>query len=107
MLPIQKKIPLWITLPCLPVGYWSSEALSKVTSDTGKPLSLTVSLLQWHEFHTLENRKPKQPRYNWKTKGVAKQDEPTTSTLVVDRRKIDEPANITISAQFSLLKFYK
>uniref|UniRef100_A0A0V0GPR0 Putative ovule protein n=1 Tax=Solanum chacoense TaxID=4108 RepID=A0A0V0GPR0_SOLCH len=37
MLPVQKKIPLWIMLPCLPVGYWSSEALSKVASDTGKP----------------------------------------------------------------------
>ncbi|KAK6782277.1 hypothetical protein RDI58_020073 [Solanum bulbocastanum] len=47
------------------------------------------------------NIKPKQPRYNWKTKGIAKKDGPTTSTLIVDRRKIDEPANVTISAHVS------
>ncbi|KAK4708762.1 hypothetical protein R3W88_029687 [Solanum pinnatisectum] len=32
------RIPLWVTLPGLPVGYWSKNALSKVTSMIGKPL---------------------------------------------------------------------
>ncbi|WMV58357.1 hypothetical protein MTR67_051742 [Solanum verrucosum] len=31
-------IPLWITFPRLPVGYWCSEVLSKVASAIGKPL---------------------------------------------------------------------
>lgn len=31
-------IPLWITLPRLPVGYWSSEALSKIASGIIRPL---------------------------------------------------------------------
>ncbi|KAH0642062.1 hypothetical protein KY290_033666 [Solanum tuberosum] len=31
-------IPLWVTLHGLPVGYWSKDTLSKVTSAIGKPL---------------------------------------------------------------------
>ncbi|KAM3342483.1 hypothetical protein P3S68_027449 [Capsicum galapagoense] len=31
-------IPLWITLPGLPVGYWSGDALSKIASEIGPPL---------------------------------------------------------------------
>ncbi|WMV29972.1 hypothetical protein MTR67_023357 [Solanum verrucosum] len=31
-------IPLWVNFPSLPVGYWSTEALSKVASAVGKPL---------------------------------------------------------------------
>ncbi|XP_055828951.1 uncharacterized protein LOC129896968 [Solanum dulcamara] len=31
-------ILLWVTLPRLPVGYWSRDALIKVTSAIGKPL---------------------------------------------------------------------
>lgn len=32
------KVPLWIKFPSLPVGYWSVEALIKLTSVIGKPL---------------------------------------------------------------------
>ncbi|WMV07309.1 hypothetical protein MTR67_000694 [Solanum verrucosum] len=35
-------IPLWVTFPGLPVGYWSSETLSKVASAIGKPLHTDV-----------------------------------------------------------------
>ncbi|XP_019232287.1 PREDICTED: uncharacterized protein LOC109212996 [Nicotiana attenuata] len=31
-------IPLWITFPGLPLGFWSTEALSKLASVVGKPL---------------------------------------------------------------------
>ncbi|XP_019239449.1 PREDICTED: uncharacterized protein LOC109219443 [Nicotiana attenuata] len=31
-------IPLWITFPGLPLGYWSTEALSKLASVVGKPM---------------------------------------------------------------------
>ncbi|XP_019233206.1 PREDICTED: uncharacterized protein LOC109213825 [Nicotiana attenuata] len=31
-------IPLWITFPSLPLGFWSTEALSKLASVVGKPL---------------------------------------------------------------------
>ncbi|XP_059290159.1 uncharacterized protein LOC132043716 [Lycium ferocissimum] len=31
-------IPLWVKFPCLPLGYWSTEALSKLASVVGKPM---------------------------------------------------------------------
>ncbi|XP_047264095.1 uncharacterized protein LOC124896569 [Capsicum annuum] len=33
-----RRIPLWVQFPGLPVGYWSTEALSKISSVVGKPL---------------------------------------------------------------------
>lgn len=35
---ILSIIPIWVKFPGLPVGYWSVEALSKVSSVVGKPL---------------------------------------------------------------------
>ncbi|PHU05563.1 hypothetical protein BC332_26385 [Capsicum chinense] len=31
-------IPIWVKFPGLPVGYWSTEDLSKVASAVGKPI---------------------------------------------------------------------
>ncbi|KAH0695862.1 hypothetical protein KY289_013344 [Solanum tuberosum] len=36
------SIQLWVTFPDLPIGNWSSEALSKVASAIGKPLHTNV-----------------------------------------------------------------
>ncbi|KAM3337632.1 hypothetical protein P3S68_031957 [Capsicum galapagoense] len=33
-----RRIPLWVQFPGLPVGYWSTKALSKIASVVGKPL---------------------------------------------------------------------
>ncbi|XP_047266795.1 uncharacterized protein LOC107854440 isoform X1 [Capsicum annuum] len=41
------NIPLWITMPGLPVGYWSTESLSKLASAVGRSLhtdSFTTSM---------------------------------------------------------------
>ncbi|XP_019261619.1 PREDICTED: uncharacterized protein LOC109239501 [Nicotiana attenuata] len=35
---ILSTIPVWVRFPGLPVGYWSTEALSKMASAVGKPL---------------------------------------------------------------------
>lgn len=43
--------PLWVTFPGLPVGYWSTEALSKVASVVGKPLHTDNYIASMEKYH--------------------------------------------------------